>query len=118
MLRRIPLVPAVIVFLVLVGCSNDNGQEPFDFARDTPAWLKQKIAVMSTDTTRFYARTKVYRYNWHAEFVYHISIPLSSCMYCEIYDQPGNRIQITNDAVLQDFLNTRTDEVVVWESTT
>ena len=117
MRTRIPLVSVMIAFFVLVGCNNDNGQQPFDYAKDTPAWLKEKIAVMSTDTTRFYVRSKVYRYNWNWQFVYHISIPLSSCMYCEIYDQFGNRIKFVNDAMLQNFLSTRTDEVLVWEST-
>jgi hypothetical protein len=116
MRRRILLVPAVIVFFVLVGCANDSGQEPFDYARDTPMWLKQKIAVMSTDT-RSFVGTRVYRYNWHWQFVYHISIPLSSCVFCEIYDQLGNKIQFANDAMLQDFLSTRTDQILVWEST-
>jgi hypothetical protein len=117
MLRRIPLPTTVLALFLLVGCSTDNGPEPFDYARDTPTWLKAKIALMSTDTTRYYVRTKVYRYEWHWEFVYHISIPISSCMYCEVYDQSGNRIQFTNDAMLQDFLGNRKDEVLVWEST-
>jgi hypothetical protein len=114
--RNIPILPAALVLLLLVGCNTDNGVGPFDYGRDTPMWLKEKIEVMSTDT-RSFVGTKVYRYNWHGQFVYHISIPLSSCVFCETYDQRGNKIQFTNDAMLQDFLSTRTDQVLVWEST-
>jgi hypothetical protein len=114
---RVTLALAVLIPFFLFGCATDIGQEPFDYARDTPLWLKTKIAVMATDTTRFYFRTKVYRYEWHSQFVYHISIPVSSCMYCEIYDHAGNKIQIANDSMLQDFLSNRKDEVLVWEAT-
>lgn len=35
------------LLLILVGCQKDYGVESFDFARDTPQWLKAKIDTMS-----------------------------------------------------------------------
>ena len=118
MTRQTLFVTTVLCFFILVSCQKESGQEPFNYANDTPSWLKDRIAIMSNDTTRLYAQTKVYRYNWHSAFVYYISIPLSSCMYCDVYDQEGNRIQFTGDAMLQDFLNTRSNEVLIWQSAT
>jgi hypothetical protein len=106
----------VLLCLVLIGCQKDSGVEPYDYARDTPEWLKEKISVMSNDTTHFFAMAKVYRYNWREELIYHISIPLSSCMYCELYDQRGNRIQFSKDAAMVDFLTNRSGEILIWES--
>jgi hypothetical protein len=108
----------VLALLLLLSCIADEGQEPFDYARDTPSWLKEKISLMSSDTRRFYIGTKVYRYDWHRQPVYDIFIPLSSCAYCEVYDQSGNKIQFAGDAMLQDFLSNRTNELLVWELTT
>ena len=116
MSKRIIFISGVLLSFIIVSCKKDSGVEPFDYARDTPLWLKEKITVMSNDTTHFYAMTKVYRYQWNAVFIYHISIPLSSCMYCELYDQNGNRMQISNDVMLQHFLGTRTGEILIWES--
>jgi hypothetical protein len=114
--RRSIVSLCVLLSLVLVSCNKDSGVEPYDYARDTPEWLKEKISVMSNDTTHFFAMAKVYRYKWREALIYHISIPLSSCMYCELYDQNGNRIQFSNDVTLMDFLTNRSGEILIWES--
>ena len=61
-----------------------------------------------------YGGTVVYRYKWHNEYIYYIDIPISSCMYCEIYNQNGDKIQFTSDSQIQDFINNKTDEVIIW----
>ena len=115
MLKRIIFIPGVLLFFILTSCHKDSGVGPFEYERDTPVWLKEKISDISSDTAQFYTKTKVYRYRWNESFIYHISIPLSSCVYCELYDENGNKVQITSDLMLQNFLNNRADEVLIWE---
>jgi len=114
MLKRIVIL-SFFLSLMFLGCHKDIAVEPFNYNKDTPDWLKAKISLMSNDSSSFYTQTKVYRYIWHNEFIYHISIPLSSCVYCELYDQNGNKVQIVNDAMLQDFLKNRKDEILIWQ---
>ena len=96
-----------------IGCVKENSVEPFNFDKDTPTWLKNKIDSISTDMQ--YYGTKVFRYDWNKSYVYHIMIPISSCAYCELYDSRGNKILPMNDKLFQDFLNHKKNEVLVWE---
>ena len=116
MLKRIILISGAFLSFIFINCHNNIGSEPFNFEKETPEWLKEKISIMSTDTTYYYAKTRVYRYEWDESFVYHIFIPISSCVYCKLYDQDGKQVQINNDVMLQDFLKNRRDGVLLWES--
>lgn len=102
---------STFVIITLVCCS--NSVEPFNYERDTPQWLKLKID--SLDVNPNYAGTTVYRYNWHSNYVYHISIPISSCAFCLVYDQNGNKIEFTDETVINDFHNNRTNEIIIWQ---
>ena len=102
-----------IVVIVSVGCQNGNSVEPFNYERDTPAWLKVKIDSMSTN--QYYHGSQVYRYIWRNDFIYDIFIPVSSCVYCEVFNKDGAKITFTGDNMLQDYLNNRKDEILVWE---
>ena len=114
--NRVRISIAILFLSAFLASCRNHSTEPFDYSKDAPAWLKDKVTLMSSDTTKFYTKTTVYRYSWHSDYVYQISVPLSSCMYCELYDQTGQKIKITSDAMLQDFLNSRTNEVIVWKS--
>ena len=63
----------------------------------------------------YYHGSQVYRYVWHESYAYYIFIPVSSCAYCEVYDQNGGKITFTDDNMLQDYLNNRKYEVLIWE---
>lgn len=101
------------MFLVILSCQKENTVEPFNYERDTPVWLKEKINNMSTNHD--YYGTKIYKYDWNRIYVYHIMIPINSCAYCELYDQNGNKIQIADDTMFTDFQNNRKNEILVWE---
>jgi hypothetical protein len=83
----------VLIFLVLcltLSCSKNGNEFP-----DNPKWLNDKIAMM--DTANYYFGTKVFLYEWHNEFYYWISVPLSSCMMCEFYNYQGEKYIWTAD---------------------
>jgi len=108
------LVSAFLISLLLAGCDAGSTSEPFDYGRDTPAWLKAKIDSIAAIPDHF--GITVYRYEWSGEFVYHVESLVSSCAYCELYDQDGVKLQFTDEETFQDFLENKKNEVVVWAS--
>ena len=101
------------LFFTILSCQKDNSVEPFNYERDTPVWLKEKIDSMSINHDYF--GSKVYRYKWNNNYTFYIMIPISSCAYCDVYDQNGNKIKFTNDTMFNDFVNNKKNEVLVWE---
>ncbi|MGE5812370.1 MAG: hypothetical protein ACM339_12760 [Ignavibacteria bacterium] len=101
-----------LLSIAFLSCQKNSLVEPFNYERDTPLWLKEKIDYMSTNHDYF--GSKIYRYKWNEKYVYHIMIPISSCAYCELYDQDGIKIQFNDDS-FSDFLENKKDEVLVWE---
>ncbi len=99
--------------LSLAACGAEDATAPFDYERDTPAWLKVKIDSISESPGSF--GTTVYRYEWRGEFVYHIEIPVSSCAYCELYDRDGTRLRFPDSATFEDFLATKRNQIVIWK---
>ena len=105
---RMFLILFVISFLF--GCQKDTS--PITNV-DTPEWLKNYIEDIQDNPN--YLGTKIYRYEWKEKFVYHIWIPISSCAYCEIYNQKGEKISFKNDEEFQDFINKKKNEIIIWE---
>ena len=101
------------LFITFLSCQKNNTVEPYNYKNDTPTWLKEKIDSMTTNP-KYYWGTKVYRYEWDGKYVYHISIAISSCMYCELYEQDGKKLQLDN-VTFPDFLQNKKNEVLVWE---
>lgn len=101
-----------VLLFTFIACQ-DKGVEPFLYESDTPSWLKDKIDYMSTN--KDYGGTVVYRYEWKKNYVFHITIPISSCAMCDIYDNSGNKINFSENGKLQDYLDNRTLPVLVWE---
>lgn len=108
MLKRIIILSFLL--LGLTGCDQDSGVQP---STDQPEWLRIKIDSMSANQD--YSGTQIFRYKWKGEFAYHIEIPLSSCIYCELYTHEGTKIKFVNETEFQDFLTHKTDKVLVWE---
>ena len=100
------------LFAAILGCQKNNAVNTFNYEKDTPVWLREKIDSISTQ--KIYALTKVYRYELHNKYIYYFKIPLSSCVYCEVYDSNGNKIQF-NDEKVSDFEKNKKNEVLVWE---
>ena len=99
----------LFIFITLAACGRyvaapDDGPE-------TPEWLRAKIVTM--ESKKYYAGASVLRHEWKSEHYYYIHIPISSCMYCEVYDARGNKIDWTEENVW-DYLDNRANEVVIY----
>jgi hypothetical protein len=107
---RMVFISCLLVLLVL-GCNKNAIKES---SKDIPAWLQDKINSMSNE--RSYGGVKIYRYKWNGEQVYYIDNPISSCMYCELYNQSGNHIKIAdNDTQFIQFLGDKSNAVIIWK---
>lgn len=100
-------------FLFIAFQSCQNSVESVYHEKDTLQWLNLKIESLAVHPD--YVGSKVYRYEWNSNFVYHIMIPISSCAYCELYKSDGSKIQFTNDEMFSDFLKNKKNEVLIWE---
>jgi hypothetical protein len=103
-MKRIIFISSLLLLLVF-GCQKDSGK--------IPQWLK--ITIDSISTIQEYEGTTVYRYTWKNEYLYHIEIPISTCTYCELYNQSGTKIIFASDDQFRDFLDNKTDQEVLWE---
>lgn len=103
----------IIIVITFLSCKQDSVVEPFNYERDTPQWLKEKINYMSSHGD--YYGTKVFRYELKRIFIYHFVIPVSSCSYCDVYNQQGTKIQFTGENEFQVYLNNRENELLIWE---
>lgn len=111
MLKAI-LIP-LLILACITGCKRETSVEPFNYERDTPTWLKEKINAYSQN--KDYFGTKVFRYEWKSSTVYYFAIPISSCAFCDVYNANGIKIFFSSDQMIQDFLDNRKNEVLVWE---
>ncbi len=96
-----------------LSCQNVSTVESLNYEKDTPVWLKAKIDTMSTG--KYYMLAKVYRCEMNGEYIYYISNPISSCVYCEVYYQNGEKLNFEDEKVLYDFEHNKKNELLIWE---
>jgi len=109
-MKKFILMTTLLVFL-FAACQN-TGLDSLDYEQNIPQWLKDKIEIIEADPAM--VGSIVYRYNWTDDLVFHINIPVSSCAYCELYTRDGERINYL-EIDLPDFIQNRTDEVIIWK---
>jgi hypothetical protein len=101
---------AVILFIFLFSCGRhvpvlNDGSVP-------PEWLGAKIADM--EDNKYYAGATIVRHQWKSKVYYYINIPLSSCMYCEVYDADGYKVDWEKEDVW-DYVANRTNEAIIYK---
>lgn len=113
-LNKLIMIFSITAAAIFISCSSGISSDSYNYDSETPPWLKEKIDSIGNSTGHYYDWTKVYRYNFNEPFIYNFSIPLSSCKYCELYNQKGDKITAFNDSTLQSILNKRTGEILIW----
>lgn len=103
-----------LFFLTTFSCRNYI-VESYDYDRDTPSWLKSKIDSIYNSGRNFYFGTEVNRYKWKNNLLFEFHIPLSSCSLCELYYYDGTKTYFSDDKVVQDYINNKSDKVLVWK---
>ncbi|MBN2664120.1 MAG: hypothetical protein JXR68_10765 [Bacteroidales bacterium] len=77
-----------------------------------PDWLE--TLTDSLEVNDYYWGSKIYQYKLEKEYYYDLQIPISSCMYCNIYTEQGNLVNWTNKDI-EDYLENRKNELIVWK---
>jgi hypothetical protein len=95
----------LLVALFFISCEN-TGPLP-----ELPEQIQARIGDL---TGPEYAGTIIYRYDWRNAQYYHVMIPISSCAFCEMYDEFGNLFEFADNEELADFLANRKNEFIVW----
>ena len=94
-----------LLSLYVISCEKDEKLPP------NPEWLNTMISQMENLSL---PGIIINAYQWNETFYYHISNPISSCLFCEVYDYSGNLITWTDDD-FADFMNNGRLIKVVWE---
>lgn len=93
--------------------------EKEDVPIDIPKCIEEIIDGMAK-TGVIDPSARVYRYNYNGQFVYYLP-PRCCDMYSLLYDEDCNIIcypdggHTGGDGRCSDFLNSRTDEILIWE---
>jgi hypothetical protein len=80
---------------------------------EIPQWLDEMIQERENEPLYFSA--SVYRYQWENLFIYEFEIPLSSCMYCEVYTSNGELVSWV-EYNFDNYLEQRTDKTLIWHN--
>ena len=89
----------------VISCEKEEKVPP------NPEWLNTMIAQFENSQL---PGIVIYAYKWNQEYYYYVSNPISSCVYCEVYDYSGIKITF-NDDEFQDFITNAKRIKTVWE---
>jgi hypothetical protein len=99
-----------IVFLflfsfIVMSCEKEDKLPP------NPAWLNTMISQLKNTPL---PGISIYAYKWKEDYYYHVSNPLSSCKFCDVYDYSGGKLSWTDDE-FADFVKNGKMIKAVWE---
>ena len=112
-MKKIILVFSLILILLL-GC-HSNVIESYNYGKNTPAWLKEKIDSIAISERPYDLLTEVYRYKWNNNFTFQFDNGFSSCLFCEVYNYGGTKITF-NDSTVQNYSQNRTNKFLIWKN--
>jgi hypothetical protein len=102
-------ITRVILVMAIFSLSQACKKEKEDVL--IPQWLDELIQARKNDP--FYMGAAVYRYHWNSAAIYEFEIPLSSCLYCEVYFEDGENINWEENN-LEDYIENRSDKIRIW----
>ena len=96
------LIAFLFIFLLVPGsCKKEDNRTDDQF----PAWLQTKITELTSEFN-LCKMTDVTILEYKGKQYYHIYCGLWSCMYCQLFDEKGNRPTFTNTE-WNDFLTNK-----------
>lgn len=88
--------PLLIIFLLTVFIASGSCKKEDNLTDDQfPAWLQTKITELTSEFN-LCKMTDVTIIEYKEKKYYHIYCGLWSCMYCQLFDEKGNRPTFTN----------------------
>ena len=77
-----------------------------------PSWLRHFLLNLNND--RYYQGSVLYRYMWKGSYYFQLEVPSETSTFMHLINQKGEFLKWPNNH-LQEFMNERSGEVVVWE---
>lgn len=109
-MRATKIILLLLIYITCLGCERND--EVTDENPAIPAWLQSKIAEIEDNI--YYDGTLIIRHEWKSKYYYHINTPLSSCLYCEVYNHDGEKVDWKVES-RDDYLKNRKNRVVIWK---
>jgi len=95
----------LLLSFLVIACEKEEKLPP------NPVWLNTMISQLEASQI---PGIVIYAYRWNGEYYYHVFNPISSCMYCDMYNYAGARVAWTDDEFL-DFTSNGKKIKAVWE---
>lgn len=103
-MRRLIRFIIIFTFLAIFSC---HKKEETLVSTEFPEWLQLKIAELVPDQ-KLCEITDVTFIEYKGKIYYHVYCGIWSCMYCQLFDEQGNRPDWSSE-VWQDFLVKKKD---------
>jgi hypothetical protein len=85
-MKRLVYLLSIFLLLFNSACKKEETKVPDQF----PEWLQQKIGELTPDQ-KMCEITTVTIIEYNGKIYYHVYCGLWSCMYCQLFDEHGNR---------------------------
>lgn len=111
-----PSAVLTIALLLCQGCEMNEDEPENGFiicGVKNPDWFMVLIEEIESDSL-YYGGSIIYQHEYEGSYLFHLNIPLSSCVYCRLYDCAGNLVEWSSTEEFEDYLQHRTNETVVW----
>jgi hypothetical protein len=95
----------IFLLLLVISCKKDEKLPP------NPDWLNTKISQLESSPL---PGLTINAYRWNEVYYYNVLNPISSCMFCEVYDYSGDLITLTGDE-FKDFVDNGKLIKTVWQ---
>ncbi len=103
-MKKYILVILIIAFIF--GCKKENNEISL------PDWMQNMTDTLETND--YYWGSKIHRHEWKTNYYYHLEIPLSSCAYCNVYEENGKSVDWEIENV-EDYWENKKNEKIMWE---
>lgn len=94
----------ILLSLLITACEKEEKPPP------NPEWLNSVITQMEDAIPG----TAIYLYKWNGEFYYRISNPVSSCLYCTLYNYSGDLLILSAKST-EDFAGNARMIKLIWQ---
>ena len=86
-MKRLAFFTTIMLLIGLLSC---NKKEETPVSKDFPEWLQLKITELVPEQN-LCAITDVTIIEYNGKRYYHVYCGIWSCMYCQLFDEQGNR---------------------------
>jgi hypothetical protein len=106
----------IFILLVFAGCLSSCKDKDYYTKKDFPKWLIAKIDEIETTNSNDIAivKIRISKGEWKDNVTYFIKNNLTSCLFCEIYYENGEKVILLDNAI-SDFSSKSENWEIIYE---